>query len=183
MYQGKYDNLDLRYQSFPTGTNGSTCNTPASPAKQNVGYSARGRKCTPNDPGYANCLGSACMPTSLPSTFSVCFRAPGRQFCPSFDLSAHDVGTDVTYSCTDCGCTQSNVTCGGSVVLFSDTTCMANPLFVAADNMCHPSGATQGLTYQSFNFVGNVVDKSCLPGNFTEATGLTLTNEETICCY
>lgn len=183
MYKGgnglpfpSYKSLDLKYT--PAASTGGGCGSTANPGA--LTYGASERECTPTTPP---CNGSDCTP-GFGNGVSVCVVQAGDVACPATTFTTkHLVGGTATFTCSDTACTCTwSADCTGTVKFFTNGDCTGTELDVAADNGCHPSGATSD-TYGSYSYTNNGPSNvSCTSGGSSTAQGLALTNEQTVCC-
>jgi hypothetical protein len=176
MYTGSLGGLDLKY--VPPPPTGGTCTSAGTLQKQNVTYAGHERECHADNPGSANCTGNQCTP-NLAAPYSACIAMTGIQTCPSPYTTKHLVGTDVSYTCGNCGCTV-NATCTGTVSFYGDMACGGTAKTIAADNQCHDPMTNNA--YRSYKYAGTAQNVACQTGAAATPQNLALVNEETICC-
>ena len=172
-----YPQLDLKF--VPPAATGGSCQKTAVQQTQNV-TSTPEAQCAPNT---SPCTGNQCTP-SFPAPLQVCIVQSGKHACPTTTFTqAHDVGTGVTYGCDSgpCGCTTT-AQCTGLIKLFTNNACNGTELDIPADGACHATGATQN-DYSAYLYAPNVpANAACVNSGSPNVQGVTLDNEETICC-
>ena len=177
MYTGAVGTFDVKY--VPPPPSGGACAAQGLVEKQNVTYAASERLCNADSLVAAGCKGSDCTPT-LPAPFKACIAGAGNQSCPAPYTDAHHIGTDVTYTCSACSCAVT-ATCTGTMTLYTDTGCTMGAHSLAADGVCRGSGKNG--PFNSYRYTGNSPSNvTCQAGLVPPPTGLTLTNQLTVCC-
>jgi len=181
---GGFAGFDLNYQ--PPASTGGSCSTTATANPSSVSYAAQDTECTPSTPVCVD--GMPCTPGSFPSGYSVCIEQNGNQSCPMTTFTQkHVVGTGVSFGCgTGCICQwPMNLTCTGTVKLFTDGSCTMGEYDLPASSagMCvAPKSGIQD-SYRSYHYAPAALPtQSCTSTGSSGATNLTLTNETTICC-
>ncbi len=166
----------------PPGAAGGGCTSTLSKHKEAFTFAAKGRACAASSPASAGCTNGICAPAKPPAPFAICIALPGVQaVCPSPFTVKHVVGTDVTFDCAaQCGCTVS-AQCSGSLSFYSDDQCMDNAIAIAADDGCHPSGASQGM-YRSYKYRASATNVACASVAPAPPANVQLVGMTTICC-
>ncbi|HEX8795156.1 MAG TPA: hypothetical protein VF765_29615 [Polyangiaceae bacterium] len=123
------------------------------------------------------CIDPTCQSTcSAPAGFKACVMASGEVPCPG-GYATHHVG-NVTVSCGTCSACGVGGSCGGTVALYSDTSCATKIGSVPVDGTCQPTGGPA--TLGSLVYTPAIVNGTCTPGS---ATGtVALQQELTVCC-
>jgi hypothetical protein len=185
-YKGNSDGLDLKFVA--PGPSGGQCSSPGV-ATGTVTYGSQDRECTADSATSGGCSGSECTP-SLPSPYLACIvQSGGPTPCPAGSpfTQQHVVGTGADVVCSTCGCNVS-ATCGGRVALFTDTGCTQDETDIGADGQCHagpaPGAGDGGSTaFNSYKYIANPPGNvGCAPTGSSNATSVTLSNEQTVCC-
>jgi hypothetical protein len=172
-----YSSLDLEYT--PPAAIGGQCSGEAT-GTGNVTYATQGRACLPDDAQSAGCSGHQCAP-ALAAPYRACVLQSGIQSCPGAPFTEqHLVGSGVSFACSSCGCSFTAI-CGGTVRLFTDQNCTQQELDIPADGECHDPDAPN-TSYGSYIYVSNLPQDACTTTTPSTAQGVTLQNEETICC-
>jgi hypothetical protein len=180
LYKGSYAGFDLRYTA--PAASGGQCSSPGV-ASGTVTYGSQDTECTADSATSGGCSGDECTP-SLPSPYMACIIQSGSTSCPfgSSFSQQHLVGTGSEVVCAACGCNVT-ATCGGRVVLYTDTGCTQGAFSVGADGACHAvTGADAGVDFNSYKYIANAPgDVQCASTGSSNAT-VTLSNEQTVCC-
>jgi hypothetical protein len=188
MYKGGNGGLapsykDLNLEFSPPPLSGGKC-TAAGQGTGTVNYAAQDRVCAADSSASGGCAGNQCTP-SVPSPYQFCVAKAGSQNCPAGSFSQqHLVGTNAQFTCANgsCSCTFPGTCSGGTMALFTDDKCMQGELDIAADGQCHSSNAKSD-TYGSYKYTANPPSTTACAGAGTSAAqGVTLANEQTICC-
>ena len=97
------------------------------------------RACGDPPAGGKGCGAGACMPRpGTPFDNSLCIYRTGDEVCPSpfgKKTLAHQSFSDGR-DCSACTCDPPNAACTGSLTLYTNDTCTANPTPVATPNTC-----------------------------------------------
>lgn len=125
---------------------------------------------TPNDAGDASTTDAAVDAAAL----TQCVQTIGNLACPDGFPKKHLLGTNVTGTCTGCGCATTNVRCTGTATYYSDNACKT-PIFVNTETCT----ATPGAYINSVRWTGTGA-ASCVTTPGTPTLGLADTS--TVCC-
>jgi hypothetical protein len=123
------------------------------------------------------CLDSTCQATcNATAGFKTCLMAAGDVPCPG-GYTTHHVG-NVSVSCATCSACDVGGTCGGTVSIYSDTSCTSLLGVVGVDGGCAATGGPANLG--SLEYAPAIVGESCTPGTTTGT--VSLQQELTVCC-
>jgi hypothetical protein len=179
LYQGSYASFDIQY-SEPAASGGA-CTALGTSQPGSATYASRDRACSADITLASSCSGSGCPTPSVSGPYRACVVAPGTVACPQGPLSErHVAGTGVSFTCSDCGCAMTSTCTGGTVTLYTDSTCTksAQPIPIGT---CYPI-YQNGASYNSYAYKPGAAQSTCQTSGTSTAQNVGLTNEETICC-
>jgi len=166
----------------PTPVGGS-CTPSGSQTIPAVGFGHQGRTCAfeAGAPGPGCSAGQVCLPSA--GTFGSCIAQTGDVACPA-DAgypTQHTIGTKTTdtRSCSACGCSFDAGSCGGTVTMWTDTTCSNNSTPITANGTCTSVGGNR--TWKGYSYV-SATTASCSGTAVTPDGGVVFTDVTTVCC-
>ncbi|HEY1959332.1 MAG TPA: hypothetical protein VGH28_27155 [Polyangiaceae bacterium] len=116
---------------------------------------------------------SACAP---PTGFELCFAADGAVACPS-GMTKHVVGSSAELACSPCTDCSVTSTCGGTLKIYDDKSCLSLTDTITVDGTCH---TVQNDILGGFRYTPAANQPTCVAG--TSTASVSVAAQTTVCC-